>query len=74
MEEKKAETELKMKREIKFLLEHYLKAKERTQDSQNIPVSALASVKDFNVPEFQSNQSSVDQMEIESRNECTTHD
>jgi hypothetical protein len=27
VEEKKAETELKMKKEIKFLLEHYLRAK-----------------------------------------------
>ena len=60
MEEKKAETELKMKREIKFLLEHYLKAKECIQDYDNIPVSALASVKDFHVPEFQSEQSSED--------------
>jgi hypothetical protein len=52
LEEKKAETELKMKREIKFLLEHYLKAKECIQDYDNIPVSALASVKNFHVPEF----------------------
>ena len=72
VEEKKAETELKMKREFKFLLEHYLKAKERLQDSDSIPLSALASVKDVHVPEFQSHESSEDQMELESRLDCTT--
>jgi len=49
-----------MKREIKFLLQHYLKAKESMKDNDYIPVSALASVKDFHEPEFQSDPSSED--------------
>jgi hypothetical protein len=63
VEEKKAETELEMKKQIKFLLEHYLRAKE-LQDTSNIPLAAFASNKD--VPEFQS-QSSEDAIDLQQR-------
>lgn len=50
VEEKKAETELEMKKQIKFLLEHYLRAKEM-HDTSNLPL-AFAQNRDASIPEF----------------------
>jgi uncharacterized protein (DUF3084 family) len=47
VEEKKAETELEMKKQIKFLLEHYLRAKEM---QETVPLAGFH--KDAHVPEF----------------------